>query len=251
MLDIVKELFNYPRSVTGQATRDTLKYIERKVKNLKILKFKCGSNVYDWKIPDEWNIKDAYIREKSGKKILDFKKNLLSVVYHSVPIRRWINKNQLLKKIHVDNDLKNATPYVTSYYKKDWGFCMPQKDLKKLNKKKYFVCIDSNFKKGFLEIGEFFKKGRKKEEIFFSTYICHPSMANDNLSSIALQTNLINYLKKNYKKTKYSYRFVFLPETIGSISYLSRNLKILKKNMMMGFAMSCVGDDKQYSIIKP
>ena len=106
MLDIVKELFNYPKSVTGQATRDTLKYIERKVKNLKILKFKCGSNVYDWKIPDEWNIKDAYIREKSGKKILDFKKNLLSVVYHSVPISKWINKNQLLKKIHVDNDLK-------------------------------------------------------------------------------------------------------------------------------------------------
>lgn len=251
MLDIVKELFYYPRSITGQATRDTLKYIERKVKNLKILKFKCGSNVYDWKIPDEWNIKDAYIKEKNGKKILDFKKNLLSVVYHSVPIKKWINRSQLLKKIHTDNDLKNATPYVTSYYKKDWGFCMPQKDLKKLNKNKYFVFIDSNFKKGFLEIGEFFKKGRKKKEIFFSTYICHPSMANDNLSSIALQINLINYLKKNYKKTNYSYRFVFLPETIGSISYLSRKLKILKKNMMMGFAMSCVGDDKQYSIIKP
>ena len=129
MLDIVKELFNYPRSVTGQATRDTLKYIERKVKNLKILKFKCGSNVYDWKIPDEWNIKDAYIREKSGKKILDFKKTFKCCLSF-VPIRKWINKNQLLKKIHVDNDLKNATPYVTSYYKKDWGFCMPQKILK-------------------------------------------------------------------------------------------------------------------------
>ena len=251
MLEIIKDLFNYPRSVTGQATRETLKYIAKKVVKLKILKFKCGSKVYDWKIPDEWNIKDAYVKEKSGKKILDFKKKLLCVVYHSTPIKKWIDKSSLLKKIHVDNDLTNATPYVTSYYKKDWGFCMPKRDLPKLNKDKYFVHIDSNFKKGFLEIGEFFKKGKKNNEIFFSTYICHPSMANDNLSSVALQIYLINYLKENYKKTNYSYRFVFLPETIGSISYLSKRLRILKKNMLMGFAMSCVGDDKQYSIIKP
>jgi aminopeptidase-like protein len=250
MLEIIKDLFNYPRSVTGQATRETLQYIAKKVEKLEILKFKCGSKVYDWKIPDEWNINDAYIKEKSGKKILDFKKNLLCVVYHSISIKKWIDRSSLLKKIHVDNDLTNATPYVTSYYKKDWGFCMPKKDLPKLNKDKYFVHIDSNFKKGFLEIGEYFKKGKKSNEIFFSTYICHPSMANDNLSSIALQIYLINYLKKNYKKTNYSYRFVFLPETIGSISYLSKRLKILKKNMLMGFAISCVGDDKQYSIIK-
>ena len=250
MLEIIKELFNYPRSITGQATRETLKYIGKKVQKLKIIKFRCGSKVYDWKIPDEWNIKDAYIKDEKGKKILDFKKKLLSVVYHSIPVKKWINKKNLLKKIHTDNYLKNATPYVTSYYKKDWGFCMPKKDVSKLNKEKYLVHIDSSFKKGFLEIGEIIKKGKKSKEIFFSTYICHPSMANDNLSSIALQIYLINYLNRNYKKTNFSYRFVFLPETIGSISYLSKKFKILKKNMMMGFAISCVGDDKQYSIIK-
>jgi len=250
MLNIVKELFYFPRSVAGQATRETLKYISKKTNKLKIIKYKCGSKVFDWKIPYEWNIKDAFIKEESGKKVLDFKKNLLSVVYHSIPVERWITKKALIKKIHTDSSLKNATPYVTSYYKKDWGFCMPKKDIKKLNKKKYFVKIDSVFKKGFLEVGEYFKKGKKSKEIFFSTYICHPSMANDNLSSIALQIKIINYLKKNYKKSNYSYRFVFLPETIGSISYLKTRLKILKKNMYMGFALSCVGDDNQYSIIR-
>ena len=229
MLEIIKDLFNYPRSITGQATRETLKYIAKKVEKLKIIKFRCGSKVYDWKIPDEWNIKDAYIKDEKGKRILDFKKNLLSVVYHSMPIKKWVNKKDLLKKIHTDDYQTNATPYVTSYYKKDWGFCMPKKDISKLNKKKYLIHIDSSFKKGFLEIGEIFKKGKKSKEIFFSTYICHPSMANDNLSSIALQIYLINYLNKNYKKTSFSYRFVFLPETIGSISYLSKKLRILKK----------------------
>ena len=122
MLEIIKELFNYPRSITGEATRKTLRYVANKVKKLNIIKFRCGSKVYDWKIPDEWNIKDAYIKDEKGKKVLDFKKNLLSVVYHSIPVKKWINKKSLLKKIHTDDHLKNATPYITSYYKKDWGF---------------------------------------------------------------------------------------------------------------------------------
>ncbi len=250
MIEIVKELFYLPRSITGPAIRKTLNYIKKKTSKIKVYKFKTGSKVFDWTIPDEWEIKDAFIKDEKGEKILDFKKNFLSIVYHSIPVKKWISKKDLLKKIHFDDDLTNATPYVTSYYKKDWGFCMPKNNLKKLNKNKYFVQIDSAFKKGFLEIGEFLKKGKKKNEIFFSTYMCHPTMANDNLSSIALQIYLIDYLNKNYKKSKYSYRFVFLPETIGSISYLSKKLKSLKKNMLMGFAISCVGDDKQFSIIK-
>ena len=146
--------------------------------------------------------------------------------------------------------MPSAVPYVTSYYKKYWGFCMSKNNIKKLNKKKYFVLIDSSFKKGHLELGEYLKKGKKKQEIFFSTYICHPSMANDNIASTALLIEIINYLKKTYSKSKYSYRFVFLPETIGSISYLSKKFKTLKKRMLLGFAISCVGDNKQYSIIK-
>ena len=169
MLEIIKELFNYPRSITGEATRETLRYIANKVEKLNIIKFRCGSKVYDWKIPDEWNIKDAYIKDEKGKKILDFKKNLLSVVYHSIPVKKWIKKKNLLKKIHTDDHLKSATPYITSYYKKDWGFCMSYNAKKKLNKKFYKVFINSNLKKGSLSYGEIFIKGKLKKEIFFST----------------------------------------------------------------------------------
>ena len=250
MLKIINDLFNMPRSITGEPIRQTLNYIKKKTSKLKIIKFKSGSKAFDWTVPDEWNISDAYIKDGKGKKILNFKKNFLSVVYHSVPIKKWISKKDLLKKIHYDEAIPSAVPYVTTYYKKYWGFCMSKNQIKKLNSKKYFVKIDSKFTKGFLEVGEYLKKGLQNKEVFFSTYICHPSMANDNIASTALQIEIIKYLEKNYKQSKYSYRFVFLPETIGSICYLSKKLKILKKNMLLGFAMSCVGDNKQYSIIK-
>ena len=250
MIKIIKDLFNMPRSLMGESTQKTIKYLKKIVPEINVLRFKTGTKVFDWIVPQEWNIKDAYIKDSSGKKILDFKKNLLSIVYYSIPIKKWILKKDLIKKIHFDNKLPNAVPYVTSYYKKAWGFCMSKNRLKKLNKKKYFINIDTNFKKGFLEIGEYFKKGKNKKEIFFSTYICHPSMANDNLSSIAVQLNLINYLKENYRNSFFSYRFVFLPETIGSICYLSKKKDKLKKNMMLGFALSCLGDDHNYSLIK-
>lgn len=246
---IIEDLFYMPRSIISEPTKKTLRYIKKEIPKINIIKFKSGKKVFDWVIPDEWNIKNAYIKEPSGKKILDFKKNLLSIVYYSMPIKKWIKKKELLKRIHCDQKLPQATPYVTSYYKKSWGFCMPKNKLKQLNKNKYFVHIESEFKSGFLEIGEFLKKGKKKEEIFFSTYICHPAMANDNLSSVAVQIFLLNYLVKTYPKSKFSYRFVFLPETIGSISYLSKKISTLKKNMIMGFTLSCLGDNNQYSII--
>ena len=250
MLKMIRDLFYMPRSIMGEPSRQTLIYIKKLVEEIKIIKFKSGTKAFDWTVPNEWSIKDAFIKDMAGKKVLDFKKNLLSVVYYSMPINKWISKKDLLKKIHSDDTLPNAVPYVTSYYQKYWGFCMSKNKKKKLNNKKYFIKIESSFKKGFLEIGEFYKKGKKKQEIFFSTYTCHPSMANDNTASLALQTYLIKYVKEKYKKSNYSYRFVFVPETIGSICYLSKKYKLLKKNMLMGFAISCVGDDKQYSIIK-
>jgi len=234
----------------GEPSRQTLFYIKKLVNEIKILKFRSGTKAFDWIVPEEWNIKDAYIKDIKGKKILDFKKNLLSVVYHSMPINKWINRKDLLEKIHSDDSLPNAVPYVTSYYRKYWGFCMSANQKKKLKSKKYFIKIDSSFKKGFLEIGEYFKRGSKNKEIFFSTYTCHPSMANDNTASLALQIYLIKYVKEKYKKSRFSYRFIFIPETIGSICYLSKKYKVLKKNMLMGFAISCVGDNKQYSIIQ-
>ena len=233
----------------SSANRETLNYIKSKIGNMKVLSFKTGSKVFGWTIPQEWSIKDACIWNIKGKKILDFKKELLSVVYYSTSVNKWISKKELKKNIYFDKNLKNAIPYVTSYYKKRWGFCMSKKQYDKLNSPKYKVHIDTKFSNSHLEIGEKFIKGKKKKEIFFSTYICHPSMANDNLSGIALQTHLINYLQKKYKKNLFSYRFVFLPETIGSIAYLSKKYKQLKKNMFIGFNLSCVGDEKAYSLI--
>ena len=173
MLKIINDLFNMPRSITGEPIRQTLKYIKNKTLKLEIIKFKSRSKAFDWIVPDEWNIKDAYIKNQKGKKILDFKKNFLSIVYHSIPVKKWISKKDLLKKIHYDETISSAVPYVTSYYKKYWGFCMSKNQIKKLKDKKYFVKIDSKFKRGNLEIGEYLKKGYKNNEVFFSTYICH------------------------------------------------------------------------------
>ena len=163
MLRIIKDLFNMPRSITGEPIKKTLNYIKNEVSNLKILKFKSGTKVFDWVVPNEWNINDAYIKNSKGKKILNFKKNYLNIVYHSTPIKRWISKKDLLKRIHYDDTIPSAVPYVTSYYKKYWGFCMTKNQVKKLSEKKYFVHIDSSFKKGNLVMGEYLKKGNQKK----------------------------------------------------------------------------------------
>lgn len=246
---LVKDLFPLHRSLVTDENEKTLDYISKKLKfKFNKIKFKCGSKVYDWTIPKKWILKDAYIKNIHGKKIIDVKKNNLHIMQYSHSVDRWINKKDIIKKIFTDSS-KNAIPYVASYYKKRWGFCASKNQLKNFKGSKFYVKIDSQFKNEYLSISEVLIKGKSKKEIFFSTYICHPSMANDNISSVAVQSFLIKYLKENFKKTKYSYRFVFLPETIGSISYISKRIKTLKKNVIFGFTLSCLGDDKNYSII--
>tara|TARA_Y100000768_G_scaffold388975_1_gene389554 strand:- start:6509 stop:7798 length:1290 start_codon:yes stop_codon:yes gene_type:complete len=249
LFKLVKDLFPLHRSLITDENEKSLKYIS---KNLKIkfnkIKFKCGSKVYDWIIPYKWILNNAYIKNIKGKKIIDVKRNNLHVLQYSHSIKGWMSKKDLLKKIFTDNS-KHAIPYVASYYRKRWGFCVSKNQLRNFKGSKFYVNIDSQFKKEHLNISEILIRGKSKKEIFFSTYICHPSMANDNISSVAVQAFLIKYIKENFKKTKYSYRFVFLPETIGSISYISKRIKTLKKNVIFGFTLSCLGDDKNYSII--
>ncbi len=180
------------------------------------------------------------------KKILDYKKNNLHVVGHSSGISKTINLNQLIKHLHYIKEMPNAIPYVTSYYKKYWGFCIEYNKFKKFKKGKYQVFIDSKFKKGNLNYGEIVFKGKTKKEILFTTYLCHPSMANNEISGPCVATFLSNYVK-NLKKRYYTYRFLFIPETIGSISYISKNLKYLQSNLLAGFNISCVGDERNYS----
>ncbi len=247
MIKWARELFPLCRSITGNGTRKTLNYFKKINPEFKILNFKSGTKIFDWKIPLEWNIRDAYIEHESGKKFAEFSKSNLHVVGYSTPINKKISKKELLKKIYTQKDQPNSIPYVTSYYKRRWGFCLSEKDKRKLPLGNYRVFIDSDFKKGNLQISHALLKGQSKKEIFFSSYVCHPSMANNELSGPVLLNAIIKYIKKNFKKRKFTYRFVLLPETIGSIAYLSRFKDIMKKNIICGYNLTCVGDSRFYS----
>ena len=249
MFKIVKDLFPICRSITGPGIKQSLKYFETKNPKFKRLKFKTGIKVFDWKVPSEWSIKDAYIQDlKTKKKYAKFKINNLHVLNFSRSINKVVSKKLLFKHIYTLKNQPKLIPYVTSYYKKNWGFCLSEVEKKKLKNKYYKVFINSKFSNGTLDLTHAHFKGENSKEIFFSSYLCHPSMANNELSGPAVLSKLADYIT-NKKKLRFSYRFVILPETIGSICYLSRYKKILKKNVICGFNISCVGDEKNYSII--
>ena len=247
------EIYPVHRSICGKGIRKVLKIIKREFKNLKIKNIKCGSKVYDWVVPSEWEAQDAYIKNKYQNKIIDFKKNNLHLLSHSISIKKTISKEELLNRLHTHNKLDDAIPYITSYYKKNWGFCVTKKFKNNLIKKykkrdKFNINIKTKFNpKGNLNYGELFIKGKSPEEILISTYICHPQMANNETSGIIVSMALINFFMK--KKINKSLRFIFVPETIGSISFLSKNIDYLKKNVIGGYNISCIGDERNYSCI--
>jgi len=237
--------------LTGDGVKKTLNIIQKELPKLKIKKFKSGTKVFDWNIPEEWNVTDAYVIDKYNNRIIDFKKNNLHLVGYSIPIKKNITKKELFKNLYFLKNQPKAIPYITSYYKRRWGFCISYNEYKILDKRyslndKFKVVINSNLnKKGNLNYGELILKGKSKKEILISTYICHPSMANNELSGPIVSMGLINYFKN--KKLNKTLRFVFIPETIGSISYLSKNLKYLKENVIGGYNLSCIGDERQHS----
>ena len=253
LIKIGKKLFPICRSITGDGVRKSLNIISKYIKNLKVKEIKSGTKVFDWRVPPEWNIKDAWIKDSKGKKIIDFKKNNLHLVNYSRPIKKVLDKNSLFKKIYFDKNNKKYIPYVTSYYNLDWGFCLSFNDFKKLNSKyesndDFYVNINSSFKKnGKLTFADVIIKGESEREILISTYICHPSMANNELSGPLLSIKLFNYFKK--RKNNLSIRFVFIPETIGSIAYIAHFKDKLKANVVGGFNLSCVGDERCYSFL--
>ena len=244
---LAEELWPLNRSITGAGLRNTLKILKRENNELKILNFKSNSKVFDWKVPLEWVIKDAYILAPDGKKICDFKKNNLHLVQYSHSINKTLTLNELKKNIHYLKKQPKAIPYVTSYYNKKWGFCLEYNKFKKLKKGNYKVLINSFFKKGYLNIGEIILKGKTSKEVLLSTYICHPSMANNELSGPVVLSQIIKWLKSFSRK--YTYRIIFVSETIGSISYLSKNYKALQKKTIAGFNLSCLGDERAYSFM--
>ena len=245
------KLFPITRSLTGDGVRKTLNIIQKEFPKLKIKKIKSGVKVFDWKIPEEWNVTDAYVIDKFNNKIIDFKKNNLHLVGYSIPIKKNLSKKELFKNLYFLKNQPKAIPYITSYYKRRWGFCISYDEYNILDRRyssndKFKVVINSNFnKKGNLNYGELILKGKSKKEILISTYICHPSMANNELSGPIVSMGLINYFQN--KKINKTLRFIFIPETIGSISYLNKNITYLKENVIGGYNLSCIGDERQHS----
>lgn len=246
---LAKKLWPINRSITGSGVIETLNILKIVVPELKIKSFKSGSKVFDWKVPAEWEIKSAWVKDPTGKTIIDFSKNNLHLVGYSTPVNKTIKLEKLNKHLHSIKEQPNAIPYVTSYYEKNWGFCLKHSIRKRLKKGNYRVFIDSKFKKnGKLSYGEILIPGKSKKEIFLSTYICHPSMANNELSGPCVVIYLANWIK-NLKNRRYSYRIVLIPETIGSIAYLSKNYKAMKKKIIAGYNICCIGDERNYSYL--
>ncbi len=249
MIDLCKELYPINRSITGNGVRESLKLIQNKIP-IQIHEIATGTKVFDWTVPQEWNVKDAYVIDLStNEKIIDFKECNLHLVGYSIPIDKTVDFNELNIHLHTLEDIPEAIPYITSYYNEYWGFCINYNSYKKINRNSNFrVFIDSELKDGSLTYGEIIIPGETDEEMFISTYICHPSMANNELSGPVVATYLARWLlDKN--ELKYTYRFIFIPETIGSITYLSLNLPHLKKKVLAGYNISCVGDERNYSFI--
>ena len=246
---LAKDLFPINRSLTGNGVRASLKIIKKHLPKLKIKEIKSGTKVFDWIIPEEWNVTDAYI-ELDGKKIIDFKNNNLHLVSYSTPINKEMLFEDLKKHLYVNKSIPEAIPYTVSFYKKNWGFCLTYNQYKKISlikNKKFRVVINSSFKKkGSMTYAEFILKGASSKEILLTSYTCHPSLGNNEVSGPTLLTFLAKFLS-SLKYRRYTYRFVFHPETIGAISYLSKNLNVLKKNVIGGYVLTCVGDNDSYS----
>ena len=247
---LVQELFPICRSITGNGFRTSLNICKSIVPEIEVHEVPTGTQVFDWTVPKEWNIRDAYIEDEAGRKILDFKENNLHVLGYSLPMDEIMDGEELKKICYVQEDQPDVIPYVTSYYKERSGFCMTKK-LRDSLSGKYHVVIDSTLEDGSLTYGEAYFAGESEKEILISTYLCHPSMANNECSGPAVATVLADYVK-SMKNRKYSYRFLFIPETIGSITYLSLNYEKLnlKEKVIAGFVLSCVGDERTYSMVE-
>lgn len=237
----LKKIFPITRSITGPGNRETLKILQKLV-SFEIKEYCSGASVYDWTIPDEWRVRDAWIKDANGNKLIEFQQCNIHLVSYSKPVHKKIAFSELKTHLHYDKTLPDAIPYRTTYYKKDWGFCVNREQYQTLSKVdgKLEIMIDSEFdSQGSLTIGEMLIPGRSEQEILISTYFCHPSLANDNLSGLVMTTLLARELSKR-NDLKWSYRIVWVPETIGAIAYCAMNEAAMKK-IDMGLVVTTVG----------
>ena len=248
MYALAEELFPICRSITGNGVRRTFEILKRHCPQIRLYEIPSGTQVYDWTVPKEWNIRGGYLADEQGNHVVDFEDNNLHILGYSVPIDQMLSLEELEEHLYTLPKQPELIPYTTSYYKERWGFCMSQKQKDKLKPGNYHAFIDTTLQDGSMTYGEVIIPGETEEEIFLSTYICHPSMANNECSGPALMVHLANWIEA-LPRRKYTYRLIFVPETIGAITYLSRNLDVMKKRVIAGFNLTCVGDDRTYSMV--
>ena len=246
--NFARQLWKLNRSLTGEGVRETLLRIGNHLPDMVVHSVPSNTKVFDWTVPKEWHVREAYIVAPNGKKICDFSINNLHLVGYSIPFEGNLSLNELKKKLYTLPEQPDAIPYVTSYYEERWGFCLSQNEFDSLEDGDYKIKIDSELFKGKLNYGELIIPGKSEKEVFLSTYICHPSMANNELSGPTVVTYLANWLC-NLKDREFTYRIIFVPETIGSITYLSINHIEMKKKIFAGFNVSCIGDNRAYSYL--
>jgi aminopeptidase-like protein len=243
---LITVLFPICRSITGNGARKTLNVIRQHIP-LEIHEVASGTPVFDWTVPKEWNIHNAYVKNSKGEKIIDFKKSNLHVLNYSIPVNTKVSLTALKGHLYTMSDHPDWIPYRTSYYKENWGFCLSYNQFKDLKEDQYEVVIDSTLKDGSLTYGEYVVKGRTADEVLLSCHICHPSLCNDNLSGVALMTFLAKHLST--RSLRYSYRFLFIPGTIGSITWLSLNEEKVSR-IRHGLVAACLGDSGGFTYKK-
>ena len=235
---LIAKLYPICRSITGNGVRETLQIINQYIP-LKIHEVPTGTTVFDWTVPKEWNVRDAYIKNGLGQKVVDFQESNLHLVSYSVPIKKRMPLTELKDHLYTLPDRPGWIPYRTSYYKEDWGFCLSHKQLLEFKDGEYEVCIDTSLTAGSLTYGEYYLPGATRDEVLISCHICHPSLCNDNLSGISLATYLAKHLSS--LSLRYSYRFLFIPGTIGAITWLSLNENKVSR-IKHGLVVAGVGD---------
>ena len=237
------ELFPICRSITGDGLRTTLQRIQQEIP-IAIHEAPSGTPVLDWTIPDEWNIREAWIADARGQRLVDFRNSNLHVVNYSVPVRRRISLAELQPHLHSLPDRPDWIPYRTTYYKRDWGFCLAHRQREQLRDEEYDVCIDATLNPGALTYGELLIPGESRDEFLISCHCCHPSLANDNLSGIAIAVALAAALQRRSAPRRLTYRFLFIPGTIGAITWLARNEGNLS-GIKHGLVLTCLGDSSE------
>ena len=235
---LVSELYPVCRSITGEGVRATLRRLQREIP-LEIHEVPSGTRVLDWTVPKEWNIRDAYVKNAAGERVIDFRRSNLHVVSYSVPVRRRMSLAELRPHLHTLPDHPDWIPYRTSYFAEQWGFCLAQRQLDALPEGEYEVCIDSTLADGHLTYGECVLPGVRSTEVLVSCHVCHPSLANDNLSGVAVATFLAREMAA--RSHRHTYRFLFIPGTIGAITWLALNESAAGR-VAHGLVLTCLGD---------